>query len=108
MSERRNTTIGFMMSAVLIVLSLGSLTGSARSEAMYNVTYLAPFQYSVTSGTPSYLSYITNPALLRGYPESPNSCKLVRVKDFHRFFRQGGRRSCGKPMHPILPTNSGP
>ena len=67
MSERRNTTIGFTMSAVLILLMLGSNARSARSEAMYNVTYLAPFQYSVTRGNPSYLSYITDPALLSAF-----------------------------------------
>ena len=67
MSERRNTTIGFMMSAVLILLMLGSNARSARSEAMYNVTYLAPYQYSPDRGSPNYLSYISDLALLSDF-----------------------------------------
>ena len=42
MSERRNTTIGFTMSAVLILLMLGSIVGSVQAAAMYQVQDLGP------------------------------------------------------------------
>ena len=67
MSERRNTTIGFTMSAVLILLTLGSNSRSARSEAMYNVTYLAPLEYTPQTAFSTYLSYIKDPSLISDF-----------------------------------------
>lgn len=42
MSERRNTTIGFMMSAVLILLTFGSSVGTVKATAMFQVQDLGP------------------------------------------------------------------
>jgi hypothetical protein len=60
MSERRNKTIGFMMSAVLILLILGSSVGTVKAAAMYQVQDLGPIDLYNGQTT---LNLLTNPDL---------------------------------------------
>jgi hypothetical protein len=70
MSERRNTTIGFMMSAVLILLTVGSSVGSVHAAAMYQVQDLGPIDL-YNQQTMSDLLKNTNFPFFNNEPQYP-------------------------------------